>query len=178
MSVTAFYADWVDYNRRVTDALRSMPEADLALTVPTSHRWPIWAVAGHTAGTRVYWLCDVLGEPGATATPFVNAATSGWEDDLDTPRTSTELADAFTSTWRIVAASLERWDPEMLTETVDRRRGTELQRHSRQSVLMRMINHEAYHAGEISLTLAANGREPIDLWPQADWTVQVLQEGR
>jgi hypothetical protein len=38
MSVTAFYADWADYNRRVTEAVRVMSEADLVLTVRTSHR--------------------------------------------------------------------------------------------------------------------------------------------
>lgn len=80
-------------------------------------------------------------------------------------------------TWQIVAASLERWSPEMLAKTVELRRGTNVQRHSRQSILLRLINHEAYHAGEISLTLGANGREPIDLWPPGDWTVGSLVEG-
>ena len=171
MSVTPFYADWADYNRRTTQALRAMSDTDLALTVHSSNNWPIWAVAGHTAGMRVYWLCGVLGEPGAAATPFEASGEMGWEDDLNTPRSASDLAGAFEATWRIVAASLERWDPEMLAEVIERRRGTSLQRHSRQSILMRLINHEAYHAGEISLTLAANDREPIDLWPQEDWTV-------
>jgi hypothetical protein len=34
---------------------------------------------------------------------------------------------------------------------------------------MRMINHEAYHLGEINLALGANGREPIDPWPGNEW---------
>lgn len=177
MSVAAFYADWADYNRRITDALRSMSDTDLAITLPGSTQWPIWAVAGHTAGMRVYWLCGVLGEPGADATPFEASGEDGWEDDLGTTRSAAELVAAFESTWKIVAASLERWSPEMLLETFERGRGASLQRHSRQSVLMRIINHEAYHAGEISLALSANGREPIDLWPPADWTVGSLVEG-
>jgi len=43
--------------------------------------------------------------------------------------------------------------------------------HTRQSVLMRIITHEAYHCGEISLTLGKNGlggrtspNGPIDMW--------------
>ena len=171
MSVTAFFADWVGYNRRITAALRAMTAEDLALRVAGSDHWPIWAVAGHMAVGRVYWLCSVAGEPGAGMTPFTDPDGEGWEDDLDTPRTAEELGGAFDSTWRIVAASLERWTPAMLDESFERARETGVQRHSRQSILMRLINHEAYHVGEISLALGANGREPIDLWPQEDWMV-------
>ena len=171
MSVTSFYADWAGYNRRITRALRGMSEDDLALRVADEKQWPIWAVAGHTAGMRVYWLCAVLGEPGAETTPFRDPAGYGWEDDLDTPRSAEELGAAFDTTWRIIESSLQRWPPAMLDETIERVRGSSRQRHSRQSVLMRLINHEAYHAGEISLTLGANGREPIDLWPQEDWEI-------
>ena len=172
MSVNAFYADWADYNRRITAGLRSMPPEDLALRVSGSDHWPIWAVAGHTVGARVFWLCHVLGEPGAERTPFTDPTGFGWEDDLSTPRSAEELAGAWTSTWAVVAACLERWTLEMLGETFDRQGSRGLQRHSRQSILLRLINNEAYHAGEMSLTLGANGREPIDLWPAADWTVQ------
>jgi hypothetical protein len=39
------------------------------------------------------------------------------------------------------------------------------QRHTRQSVLMRMLSHDAYHAGELSQTLGIHGLRQIDLWP-------------
>ncbi len=168
-SIEPFYADWADYNRRTAAALRTMRHEDLALEVAGSEHWPIWAIAGHVAGTRVYWLCHVLGEPGAGTTPFTDPAGEGWEDDLSTPRSGPELADAYDATWRIVADCLRRWTPEMLAETTRRRGSAGWQVHSRQSILLRMINHEAYHVGEMSLTLGANGREPIDLWPAADW---------
>ena len=45
---------------------------------------------------------------------------------------------------------------------------------------MRMINHEAYHLGEINLILGSNGREPIDPWPGDEWREGVprsLREG-
>jgi hypothetical protein len=41
--------------------------------------------------------------------------------------------------------------------------------HTRQSILMRMINHEAYHLGEINLVLGSDGRDPINPWPPSDW---------
>ena len=39
------------------------------------------------------------------------------------------------------------------------------QLHTRQSVLLRLITHDAYHAGEIALTLGMHGRPILDLWP-------------
>ena len=169
-SIRPFYADWAGYNRRVMDALARLTPDDLALTVPTARDggvgpWPIWAVAGHTVGARVYWLCHVIGEPGAERTPFTDPTGFGWEDDLSVIRSAEELAGAYASTWRVVESTLHRWTSAMLAEEI--RRGSQV--HTRQSILLRLINHEAYHAGEIGLTLSANGHEPIDLWPSADW---------
>jgi hypothetical protein len=79
---------------------------------PSADRWPIWATVGHTAGARVYWLCDVIGEPGAETTPFPDAATTGWEDDLDHPRSADELVEALDSTWRLIESCLDRWTPD------------------------------------------------------------------
>jgi uncharacterized damage-inducible protein DinB len=168
-SIRPFYADWADYNRRVVDALRVLGPDDLALRAPSSNHWPIWAIAGHMAGTRVFWLCDVFGEPGAELTPFAGD-TPDWEDDLARPRSGEELADALTSTWRVIEGCLDRWTPDSLERTARRdKAGRRPEIHTRQSILMRMITHEAYHVGEISLTLGAAGREPIDLWPGSEW---------
>jgi uncharacterized damage-inducible protein DinB len=167
-SIAPFYADWADYDRRTATALRAMSGEDLALPV-SAHGWPIWAVAGHTVGARVYWLCHVFGEPGAETTPFTDPSGFGWEDDLSVIRTAAEVGDAYDATWRVVAGCLERWTPEMVGESIRRQGRLGTQVHTRQSVLLRLINHEAYHVGEISLTLGAKGREPIDLWPAEEW---------
>jgi hypothetical protein len=45
---------------------------------PSADHGPIWAADGHAAGVPVYWLCDVIGEPRAAATPFTDAANTGW----------------------------------------------------------------------------------------------------
>ena len=171
MSVRDFYADWAGYNRRFTETLRGLGPEDVALTVPGFEGWPLWAVVGHVAGMRVYWLCVVAGEPGADRTPFPDAGGLGWEDDLDQPRSVDELLDAFERTWQVIDATLERWTPEMLGETFERDAKLGRQRHSRQSILLRLQYHEAYHAGEINVALKANGRELYDPWPSADWTI-------
>jgi uncharacterized damage-inducible protein DinB len=185
VSVRAFYADWAGYNRRTIEGIRRLTDADLALLVHATRDdqrdpWPIWAVFGHTAGTRVYWLCDVFGEPGAEDTP-VGGDQPYWEDDLSHPRSAEELASAFESTWQIIEGCLGRWMPDSLDrETRRESAGRPMQLHSRQSILLRMITHEGYHLGEINLALGANGREPIDPWPSGDWELGAsvaLREG-
>ncbi|HTK45314.1 MAG TPA: DinB family protein [Patescibacteria group bacterium] len=174
MSVRAFYADWAGYNRRTIEGIRRLSVEDLALPVLAlrdggGDPWPIWAVAGHTAGVRVFWLCDVFGEPGAELTPF-EGDTPGWEDDLSQPRTAEELAGAFESTWRVIEGCLERWTPDSLGQETRRDEGGRPPEiHTRQSILLRMITHEGYHLGEINLALGSNGREPINPWPGSDW---------
>jgi uncharacterized damage-inducible protein DinB len=173
-SLRPFYADWAGYNRRTIEGLLRLSEDDLALLVLArrdygTEPWPIWAVAGHTAAMRVFWFCDVFGEPGAEGTPFPGD-TPGWEDDLTRPRSAAELADAWRSTWQVVEGCLRRWTPAMLDDVIRRdESGRPPELHTRQSILLRMINHEAYHLGEINVTLGANGREPIDPWPGREW---------
>lgn len=168
-SIRPFYADWAGYNRRTVEAIAALSPADLALDMPGSDHWPIWALLGHTAGTRVYWLCHVFGEPGAETTPFNDPTGMGWEDDLATRRDAAALVHAYESSWRIVAGCLDRWTPAMLGEVFRREGSSGTQVHTRQSILLRMINHDAYHLGEVNLILGANGREMIDPWPPADW---------
>jgi uncharacterized damage-inducible protein DinB len=168
-SIRPFYADWGGYNRRTVEGIGRLSAGDLALQLPGSDHWPIWALFAHSAGTRVYWLCHVFGEPGAETTPFADPSGMGWEDDLEMPRSAEELVGAYESTWRIVAGALDRWTPAMLGETFRRQGANGVQVHTRQSILLRMINHDAYHLGEVNLILGAHGREMIDPWPGDDW---------
>ncbi|HET9455735.1 MAG TPA: DinB family protein [Candidatus Limnocylindrales bacterium] len=163
MSIRRFYDRWPQYNRRLTEVVGAMSDADLAIrSAPV--RFPIWAVVGHTAAARVYWLCGVLGEPGAEATPFPDPNAEGWEDDLDHPRRTDELVLALDTTFAIVEDCLDRWTPALLEKTVERVYGDSHQVHSRSSILQRLITHEAYHCGELSQTLGINGLPQIDLW--------------
>ena len=144
-------------------AIRPLSAEQLALPVG-SPDWPMWASASHIAGVRPYWLCTVFGEPGAEATPFAGMSDAGWEDDLSHPRSAAELVGALESTWQIVERTLATWTPESLGQEARRVRGGEVQLHTRQSVLFRMLTHDAYHSSEISLTLGSAGLGAIDLW--------------
>ena len=162
--VAPFYDRWGQYNGRLVDAIRGLSDEQLKLRARPGY-WPIWAIAAHTAGTRVYWLCGVFKESGAESTPFTDPSSGiGWEDDESTPRGSKELVFALESSWKIIERSLERWTPTMLGEEFTREIGGKTQRHTRQSVLMRMLSHDAFHTGEISLVLGMHGLNEIDLW--------------
>jgi uncharacterized damage-inducible protein DinB len=164
MTIRLFYDRWPQYNRRLTEVVGAMSEQELAIR-PAPERDPIWATVGHTAAARVYWLCGVLGEPGAETTPWPDPINDpGWEDDLDHPRSAGELVGALDTTWAIIDRLLDRWTPAMLEETFERSYGEQRQVHSRSSVLQRLSTHEAYHCGELSQTLGIAGLPQIDLW--------------
>ena len=157
------YEMWPQYNRRLRDVIGAMTDEQLAIR-PAPDLWPIWATVGHTAGMRVYWLCDVVGEPGAEDTPFVAGADAGWEDDLDHPRRADELVRALDSTFAVVERCLDRWTSDMLADPIQRDFGGTSQVHTRSSILQRLITHEAYHCGELSQTLGIHGLPQIDFW--------------
>lgn len=163
--VRAFYADWTQYRSRLINGVRDLTDDHLAIAAGADHL-PIWALAAHCATTRVYWLCGILGEPGAESTPFPDASGYGWEDDLGHPRSAAELVQALESTDALIERCLDTWTTDMLDDEFERWRGDVRQAHTRRSVLLRMISHDAFHAGEISQLLGANGLPAIDLWVQ------------
>ena len=163
MSIRRFYDRWPQYNRRLTALVGAMSDEHLAIR-PAPERDPIWATVGHTAGARTYWLCGVIGEPGADSTPWPDPEGGGWEDDLTHPRTAAELVVALDTTFAIVDGVLDRWTAEMLDDDIERRFGGAVQIHSRASILQRLMTHEAYHCGELSQTLGIHGLPQIDLW--------------
>ena len=164
-SIRPFYADWELFNQRLITGIRDLTPEQLALR-PAPKRWPMWATVGHTAGVRVYWLCEVFGEPGKELTPFADMVDGlGWEDDEAHPRDANELVEALETTWRIVDGILDRWTPQMLAEPFECEVGGKQKILSRRALLMRFITHEAYHCGELSQTLGIHGLTQIDLWP-------------
>jgi uncharacterized damage-inducible protein DinB len=167
-TIAPFYKGWSLFNDELITAIEDFTPEQLA--IPIRKDWPIWASVSHLAGGRVFWLCQILGEAGAETTPFNDPTGFGWEDDLSHPRNATELIGALRSTWRIAQHALDTWTPEMLAEERPRTGPAGTRMHSRQSVIMRIITHDAFHGGEISHTMGEhkiggdgpNG--PIDMW--------------
>jgi hypothetical protein len=152
------------------ERIGALSPKELALQA-SANLWPIWAITAHTAGVRPYWLCHVCKEPGAERTPFAGSIDEGWEDDLRHPRAADELVRALQSTWTIVEDCLERWTPEMLQDEFRREINGQVQIHTRQSVLMRLLTHDAYHIGETNQTLGMNALPEMYIWTSRTLTV-------
>ncbi len=163
--VRRFYADWTQYRSRLVDAVRDLTTDQLAISAGPGHA-PIWALAAHCAGARTYWLCGVLGEPGAETTPFPDPfAELGWEDDLDHPRSAAELVGRPRDDGRHRRPLPRQLDRRTCSRSSSSAGyGDARQLHTRRSILLRLLSHDAFHSGEISQLLGANGLPAIDLW--------------
>jgi uncharacterized damage-inducible protein DinB len=162
-SVAPFYDGWRIAQERLVERIGELSPQQLQLQA-APQLWPIWAITAHTAGVRPYWLCQICKEPGAERTPFKDPSGEGWEDDLSHPREAAELVSALQSTWTIVEDCLDRWTPEMLKGEFRREFNGRVTIHTRQSVLIRMLTHDAYHCGEIAQVLGMHGLKEVDIW--------------
>jgi uncharacterized damage-inducible protein DinB len=157
------FATWARYNEEIVRVVAALSPEQLEIRA-SPDSMPVWATIGHLAGARIYWLCGILGEPGAATTPFADPFADGWEDDETHARTAEELVEALESTWRVVDGCLGRWSVGMLAERFVRDMPTGRQHHSRGQLLLRLLTHDAYHAGELSQVLGIHRLPQIDLW--------------
>ena len=160
----AAYPTWGLLNRRLEEAVAPLDNVQLAQAIAPD-RWPLWAVVGHLACQRVFWLCDFAGEPGSATTPFTNAAWScPGDEDLVNVLDAGQLTTALSTTFAIVERVLDTWPLDSLAEVIDRPDFGEEWRHPRGFVLERVHAHDLWHAAEASEILTAMGLPPIDPW--------------
>ena len=174
MSVTPvlqpFYEGWATHQRLLLAAIADLSEEQLALR-PAPGQMAIWQLASHMAGSRAYWIHDVLGEGDAairdmfrvasTTVPGLSLEFAGWEDDETHPRTATEIVDAFHQTWALIEGCLERWTADDITVEIPQRGADRTT--TRGWVIWHLMEHEAHHGGAISLILGSNGLPSLDL---------------
>lgn len=167
-----FYDGWANYQRLLLDMLGGLtPEQLGARTAP--HQWAVWQLAAHLAGSRAYWLHDVLGEGdpalrdlfrvSSTTVPDLPLEDAGWEDDETHPREADELVDGLERTWAMIQDCLRRWTPQDLAVEFTRQRRSGTQTVTRQWVLWNLIEHDLNHGGEISQILGSHGLGGLDL---------------
>jgi uncharacterized damage-inducible protein DinB len=165
------YDGWASHQRLLLAAVRELSPEQLGLrTAP--RQWAVWQIVGHLAGTRAYWLHDVLGEGdsavremfrvASTTVPGLPIEDAGWEDDENHPRGPAEIVEALERTWAMVEDRLERWTPDDLAAELSRPRrpGRTI---TRQWVIWHLIEHDLHHAGAISLILGTHGLPGLEL---------------
>jgi uncharacterized damage-inducible protein DinB len=75
---------------------------------------------------------------------------------------------ALEATWKVIEGSLERWTPETMVEEFSRGEWDEGRTYTRRSVILRLLSHDAYHTGEISIALGQLGLPAIDIWDEPE----------
>ncbi len=155
---------WPEINRRLREAVRGLTVEQLALRLGPD-RWPLWAIVGHAACQRVFWLCDFGGEPGAGTTRFTNAAWNCPGDEgLEHPLDAAELVEALDATFAIVERCLDGWTLPMLGDELRHPEWGEGWVHTRGAVIQRVLAHDIWHIAELNETFTAAGLPPIDPW--------------
>jgi len=158
------FAGWPTLNAAIREAIAELDGETLARTAGPG-RWPLWAVVGHLACQRVFWLCDFAGEPGADTTPFTNAKWScPGDEDLENVLSADQLAAALDSTFAIVECVLDTWTIDSLSDVIDHSDWDADWVHTRGFVIDRVHSHDLWHAAEANEILTAAGLPPIDPW--------------
>jgi uncharacterized damage-inducible protein DinB len=164
-SIRPAFDSWSLLNDRLTDAVHSLSDDELNYSTGEG-RWPLWAVVGHAACQRVFWLCDFCGEPGAATTPFTSAIWScPGDEDLENPLNAAQLVEALTSTFAIVDRVISTWRLDQLSDELSQPEWGEDWVHTRGSVIQRVYSHDVWHASEASEILTRHGLPAIEIWP-------------
>ena len=167
MSIRPFYDRWPQYDRRLVDTIAPLTSEQLALRAAPEH-WPVWAITAHIAGSRVYWLCKVIGRARHRDHAVAEAVRRGLGGRPSHPRSAAELVGALESSFAIIDRLLDAWTPEMLADPFERTIFDTPQVHSRGSILQRLMTHEAYHGGELAIALGSHGLDPVYIWRADD----------
>lgn len=163
-SLRIIYGSWPLLNEALVGAVLNLSPDDLALR-PSPDQWPLWALLGHLACQRVFWLCDFAGVPGAHETPFRDAARyCPGEDPSESPWNADELVTALISTFAIVERCLDEWKTASLTELVTRPEFGAGWEMTRAQLLERVRSHDSWHAGQASQLLSGHGLGRLSNW--------------
>jgi uncharacterized damage-inducible protein DinB len=159
------FSQWPMYDRRLRDLVAGLTEEQLARQL-TPGSWPVWAIVGHLACQRVFWLCDFAGEPGRETTRFTNATYDcPGDDDLEHVLSAADLTEALETTFRIVDGVLDRWTMGALDDVLRRPEWDDSWVQTRGAVIQRVFTHDVYHMAEASQIVGMAGVPALDLWP-------------
>lgn len=156
-----FYQGWEHLQHRLVAIIAPLSAEQLAF--PTApHHWSIGRVAQHLLADRVWWFQLWMGEGSPDLASFLH-----WDADAQPARSAAELVAGLEATWRMIEAALARWtpadlgdmfpSPPSLSEGEQRAFGD----WTRQQMIWHVLEHEIYHAGELSLGLGGFGLEGI-----------------
>lgn len=155
-SLTPFFAGWDIHHQRIVKMIAPLTPEQLLL-ISASHMWHVSGLAAHIVGTRAFWFHEIMREG-----PPEIAGWLGLDDIEESARTVERLVQGLNETWDMIAAVLARCSPAELNDTFERVYPTHTRLFTRQSIIMRVLTHDAHHGGEISQILGMHGIAGID----------------
>jgi uncharacterized damage-inducible protein DinB len=136
---------WQVYHDSLTDTIRPLTDAQLALTVSDQLR-TAGSIITHIVEARAGWFTYDLKEHNDEI-----AAMAEWRE----PRSSSELVHGLTATWQFMQEALARWTPDELVAPLILE-GFEQHPVSRAWVLWHLMEHDLHHGGELAFVLGSH----------------------
>jgi uncharacterized damage-inducible protein DinB len=155
-SLTRFFAGWDIHHQRIVKMVAPLTQEQLLLR-SAPDMWHVSILAAHIIGARTFWFHEIMHEG-----PPEMAGWSGLDDVEESARTAERLVQGLNETWAMIAAVLDRCTLDDLETTFERVYPTHTRTFTRQSLLMRVLTHDAHHGGEISQVLGMYGVAGID----------------
>ncbi|MBX3050638.1 MAG: DinB family protein [Caldilineaceae bacterium] len=150
-TLISLFAGWDVHHQRIVKMIGPLtPEQLLLRSAP--QMWHVSVLAAHIIGARAFWFHEIMREG-----PAGIAHWSGLDDVDESARTVERLVQGLDETWAMIAGMLERCTPDDLGTTFERVYPTHTRRFTRQSLILRVLTHDAHHAGEISQILGMHG---------------------
>ena len=146
MRLSDVYSGWERYQRLIVEAIAPLTPDQLTLRAAPQLR-SVGEIATHMIGARARWFNEAMGEGG----PEYEAMRQ-WDREGQPTRNAAELEEGLETTWRLIHSCLSRWTTDDLALEMTARGKL----RSRQWMIWHVIEHDAHHGGEISLTLGAH----------------------
>ena len=156
LSLTSVFAGWDVHHQRIVKMIAPLTREQLLLR-SAPHLWHVSILAAHVIGARAFWFHEIMHEG-----PPEIAGWLGLDDIEESARTVERLVQGLNETWAMIAAVLDRCSLADLDATFERVYPTQVRTFTRQSLIMRVLTHDAHHGGEISQILGMHGVMGID----------------
>jgi uncharacterized damage-inducible protein DinB len=159
LALAPFYAGWNVYQQHLVAAIAPLTPEQLALR-SSPHNWSVGMIATHIIAVRVGWFHMWMGAGKAEL-----AALGAWDEEGEPVRSAVELVTGLDMTWQMIQDALAHWTPADLAHTFQSPYpgGENRPRHSRQWIILHVLEHDIHHGGELSSILGAHGLAAVDL---------------
>jgi len=157
LSLQSVYHGWDGFQASLVRAIDPLSPEQLAWRQRPEDR-SVGEIAAHIAFGRVDWF-QRMGAPRSADLAQRIAAV----DQAAVAADAAAIVDWLTDTWQMVAETLAQWTVEDLATTYAHPyRGT-LYAVSHQWTIWRILSHDIYHGGQLTILLGAQDIEPFEL---------------